>query len=472
MANATRARREKSSIPPSGGTYVEPADLYQATERIRQAACRDNALRFTALWHHVYQVDRLRAAYLGLKRDAAPGIDNQTWQHYGEHLEENLHTLSQRLQRGAYRAQPVRRAYIPKADGNQRPLGVTTLEDKIVQRSTVEVLNAIYETDFLGFSYGFRPERSPHEALDALYVGLMTKKVSWVLDVDIRGYFDTIDRNQLVRMVQHRIADPRVIRQIMKWLYAGVLEEGIQTDRGEGVPQGSSISPLLSNVYLHYVFDLWVQRWRQRQARGDVVVVRFADDIVIGFQHQDEAMQFQEALRHRFAPFNLALHPEKTRLIEFGRYAAENRRQRGEGKPEHFEFLGFTHVCARSRKGNFEVLRQTIRKRMQAKLKEIQGELRHRLHAPIPRVGRWLRSVLQGYFQYYGLPGNTRNLSAFHYYVGRIWHRTLRRRSQRQRLTWKRMDRLIHRWFPSPRVTHPNPDFRLYVITRGKSPVR
>lgn len=470
--NATRARHEKSSIQPSGSTYVEPADLSQATERIRQAACRDKALRFTALWHHIYQEDRLRAAYLGLKHDAAPGVDNETWQPYGEDLEENLRALSQRLQRGAYRAQPVRRAYIPKADGSQRPLGVTTLEDKIVQRSTVEVLNAIYETDFLGFSYGFRPGRSPHAALDALYVGLMTKKVSWVLDVDIRGYFDTIDRDQLVQFVQHRIADQRIVRQLNKWLHAGVLEEGVQTDSGAGVPQGGSISPLLSNVYLHYVFDLWAQRWRQRQARGEVVVVRFADDIVIGFQHRDEAVRFQEELGQRFAPFNLTLHPDKTRLIEFGRYAAENRQRRGEGKPEHFEFLGFTHVCAKSRKGHFEVLRQPIRKRMQAKLKEIQRELRHRLHAPIPHVGRWLRSVLQGYFLYFGLPGNMRNLSAFHYYMGRIWYRTLRRRSQRHRLTWKRMNRLIQQWFPSPRITHPNPDFRLYVMTRGKSPVR
>ena len=337
-------------------------------ERVRQAARRDRKQRFTALLHHVYDVDRLRAAYLALKRDAAAGVDGETWRHYGEALEANLRDLAARVKRGAYRASPVRRAYIPKADGRQRPLGVPTLEDKIVQRAVVEVLNAIYEPDFLGFSYGFRPGRSPHHALDALTVGIETKKVNWVLDADIRGFFDTLNHEWLIRFLEHRVADRRVVRLIQKWLSAGVLEDGQRTRSEVGTVQGGSISPLLANIYLHYVFDLWVQRWRRTQARGDVVVVRFADDFVVGFEHREEAERFLAELRERFARFGLALHPDKTRLIEFGRYADRNRRGRGDGKPETFNFLGFTHSCGKTRKGRFTVLRQTMRQRWQAKL--------------------------------------------------------------------------------------------------------
>jgi RNA-directed DNA polymerase len=441
-------------------------------ERIRQAACRDKQLRFTTLWHHVYDIEHLRGAYFSLKRNAAPGVDGETWRHYGEQLEDNLKALSDRLKRGAYRAKPVKRAYIPKPDGRQRPLGVTTLEDKIVQRATVEVLNAIYETDFLGFSYGFRPGRSPHDALNALSAGIMTRKVSWVLDADIRGYFDAISHEWLVKFIEHRIADRRVIRHIKKWLNAGVLEDGSRTYSEEGVPQGGSVSPMLANVYLHYVFDLWVKRWRNRQAAGDVIVVRFCDDVVVGFQYQQDAEGFLEALRKRFRKFNLELHEDKTRLIEFGRFAVQNRKRQGKGKPETFDFLGFTHICGKTRKGKFVVLRYTIAKRMRAKLLELKGELRRRLHWPVPVVGKWLRVVLLGHYRYFGVPGNIRKIGAFKYHLSLLWFRTLRRRSQRHRLIWERMSRLINRWLPRPRICHTYPDLSLYVKTRCKSPVR
>jgi len=437
-----------------------------ALERVRQAAREDRKAQFTALLHHTYALDTLRAAYFSLKKDAAPGVDGETWRHYGQALEENLRDLSERLKRGAYRAKPVRRVYIPKADGRQRPLGVTALEDKLVQRATVEVLNAIYETDFLGFSYGFRPGRSPHDALDALYVGLLRRKVNWVLDLDIRGFFDAIDHGWLVKFVEHRIADQRVVRLIQRWLNAGVLEGGIRTVAQEGTPQGGSASPLLANIYLHYVFDLWVQRWRKKQATGEVIVVRFADDIVLGFESEREARQFQSELTERFHKFNLELHPEKTRLLEFGPHAARNRQQRGEGKPETFDFLGFTHICATTRSsGRFTVLRQTIRKRVQAKLAEVKLALRHRLHDPIPEQGRWLRSVVAGHLRYYGVPMNSPALASFRFQVGRLWQRALSRRSQNGHVPWDRMRRLIGLWLPRARICHPYPLRRMGVIT-------
>jgi RNA-directed DNA polymerase len=447
-------------------------DLPNAMERIRQAARRDKRMQFTSLWHHVYDVDRLRAAFYGLKHNAAPGVDGQTWHRYGENLEANLMDLSARLGRGGYKAKPVRRSYIPKPDGRQRPPGVTVLEDKIVQRAAAEVLSAVYEVDFLGFSYGFRPGRNPHSALNALYAGIMTRKVSWILDADIRGYFDAIDHDWLMKFIEHRIADKRVQRHIKKWLNAGVLEDGITTYSDEGVPQGGSISPILANVYLHYAFDLWAHRWRQKQARGDVIMVRFCDDFVVGFQYQEDAKRFYKDLVERFRKFNLELHGGKTRIIEFGRFAAENRKRRGEGKPDSFDFLGFTHICGKSRKGKFVVLRHTIGKRMIAKLKALKEELRGRLHWPIPVVGRWLRVVLLGHYRYYGLPGNSRKLESFRYHLTHLWYKVLRRRSQRHTINWERMNRLIARWFPMPRVCHPHPDLSLYVITRGRSPVR
>jgi group II intron reverse transcriptase/maturase len=437
-----------------------------ALERIRQAASKDKEMRFTALFHHIYAPAALRTAYLCLKREAAPGVDGETWRHYGEALEDNLQDLSHRLKQGAYRAKPVRRVYIPKADGRLRPLGVTALEDKIVQRAAVEVMNAIYETDFLGFSYGFRPKRSQHNALDALYTGLLTKKVNWVLDLDIRGFFDAISREWLVKFIKHRIADRRVMRLIQKWLNAGVLEDGKRIRMEAGTPQGGSASPLLANIYLHYVFDLWAQAWRRKQAHGDVIVVRYADDIVVGFQSEADAKQFLAELTERFRKFSLELHPDKTRLLEFGSFAVRNRKRRGVGKPETFDFLGFTHICGKKRSnGYFTVKRQTIRKRQQAKLNSVKAELRQRMHAPIQDTGKWLRSVVSGHIRYYGVPMNSYALSTFRFKVGWLWHRALSRRSQNGRVPWDRMRRLIDRWLPPVRVYHPFPLRRMGVIT-------
>jgi group II intron reverse transcriptase/maturase len=349
---------------------------------------------------------------------------------------------------------------------------VTVLEDKIVQRALVEVMNGIYETAFLGFSYGFRPGRSPHDALNALMAGIMTKKVGWVLDADIRGYFDSIDHEWLVKFVQHRIADKRVIRHIQKWLQAGVMEQGVVTLPEEGVPQGGSVSPLLANIYLHYVLDLWADQWRRKKTRGDVIIVRFADDFIIGFQHQGDALRFLEALRERFHRFGLELNAEKTRLLEFGRFAVENRAKRGQGKPETFDFLGFTHSCGRTRNGKYVVNRRSIGKRIRGKLKSLKTELRQRLHEPTPMVGKWLRAVLLGHYRYYGVPGNSSKMEGFLYHVTHLWYKTLQRRSQRYRLNWVRMKRYISRWLPRPRIYHPYPDLSRYVITQGRSPVR
>jgi group II intron reverse transcriptase/maturase len=445
---------------------------HNALDRIREAARRDGRQRFTALLHHVYDVDRLRFAYYALKRTAAAGVDGQTWKQYGEELEANLRDLSRRLERGAYRAKPVRRTYIPKADGRQRPLGVPALEDKLVQRAVVEVLNAIYEQDFLGFSYGFRPKRNPHLALDALAVGIHTRRVNWVLDADIRAFFDTLDHGWLVKFVEHRIGDQRVVRLIQKWLKAGVLEEGRRICSEVGTVQGGSISPLLANIYLHYVFDLWTQRWRKTQARADVVVVRYADDFVVGFEHREEAERFLTELRERFQQFGLELHPDKTRLLPFGRQTDRRWRNGGGDKPGTFNFLGFTHSCGKTRKGGFTVLRQTMHKRVQAKLVALKAELRRRMHVPIPEQGAYLGSVVNGHVQYYGVPMNGWAITAFRQAVGRLWFRTLRRRSQKHRLTWERMGRLVRLFLPPARICHPYPLQRFGVLTQGRSPVR
>lgn len=439
-----------------------------ALERVRQVARRDRKQRFTALLHHVYDTERLRSAYQALKRDAAAGIDGETWRHYGEQLEGNLRDLSERLKRGAYRARPVRRAYIPKADGRLRPLGVPALEDKLVQRAVVEVLNAIYEQDFLGFSYGFRPGRNPHQALDALCAGIMTRSVNWVLDADIKSFFDTLDHNWLVRFVEHRIADRRVVRLIQKWLRAGVLEDGQRTVSETGTVQGGSISPLLANLYLHYVFDLWVQRWRSKRAHGSVIVVRYADDFVVGLEQRHEAEALLAELRERLARFGLELHPEKTRLIHFGRSAGRS----GGPKPPTFNFLGFTHSCGKTRKGSFTVLRQTMRTRWQAKLREVKLELRKRLHLPIPELGAYLGAVVRGHVRYYGVPMNGPAIGAFRAAVAKLWWRALCRRSQTADIAWCRMRRFIDRWLPPARICHPYPLVRLAVITQGKSRMR
>jgi group II intron reverse transcriptase/maturase len=460
-----RGQAEGNSTQRSSHRAQDRARLSQALDRVRQAARRDKRLRFTTLWHHVYDIERLRQHFFALKRTSAAGVDGETWEHYGEQLEENLQDLSGRLKRGAYRAKPVRRAYIPKSDGRQRPLGVPALEDKLVQRAVAEVMGAIYETDFKGFSYGFRPGRGQHNALDAAAVAIRRKRVNWVLDADIRGFFDAIDHEWLVKFVEHRIADRRIIRQLRKWLKAGVLEDGDLRYAECGTPQGGSVSPLLANIYLHYALDLWVDWWRRTRTDKDVVIVRYADDFIIGFQSRADAEQFLTEMRQRLGKFGLELHGEKTRLIEFGRYAARDRKQQGKGKPETFNFLGFTHMCAQTRKaGRFVIKRKTMRQKMQAKLKELKRELRRRLHDPVPEVAEWLASVLRGHYQYYGVPFNSRALDGFRRQVVRLWFRTLRRRSHKTRLTWERMTRL-QRWLPQPRIVHPYPEDRLCVTT-------
>ena len=441
----------------------EPDKRGSGLQGVRQAAKRDETMRFTALLHHV-TVDLLRASYLELKRTAAPGVDGVTWQEYGHGLEDRLADLHGRAHRGAYRAQPSKRAWIPKANGRQRPLGIAALEDKIVQQAVATVLAQIYEEDFLGFSYGFRPGRSCHRALDALWVGIMHRKVNWVLDADIRGFFDNLSHEWMLKFVEHRVADRRILRLIRKWLQAGVSEDGQWSKTTVGTAQGAVISPLLANVFLHYVLDLWVQQWRGRHARGDVIFVRYADDFVLGFQHRDDAERFRQDLRERLAKFGLELHPDKTRLIEFGRFAAEGRAKRGEGKPETFEFLGFTHCCGQTRKGAFTIKRVSIAKRMRAKLQEVKQQLKRAMHREVAEVGRWLRSVVQGWFNYHAVPGNRRCLDQFRTQVARLWRFVLRRRSQKgTRWTWERMKRLIDRWLPRPQTLHPFPDQRLIV---------
>ncbi len=442
-----------------------------ALERVREVARTDKEARFTALLHHV-SLSRLRQAYWAIRPQAAPGVDGVTWADYGQNLEVNLQDLHTRVQAGRYRATPSRRVYIPKADGRQRPLGIASLEDKIVQRAVVEVLNAVYEVDFRGFSYGFRPGRGPHHALDALAAGISRKRVNWVLDADIRNFFGQLDHSWLRKFLGHRIADKRVLRLIDKWLTAGVIEEGEWTACEEGAPQGASASPLLANVYLHYVLDLWADWWRRRHAHGDVIIVRFADDFIVGFEDEQDAQRFLNDLRERLARFGLELHPDKTRLIEFGRHAARRRKARGLGKPETFDFLGFTHISGKTKWGKFWLKRITITKRMRAKLREVNDQLKRRRHQPIPVQGQWLRSVVQGHLAYYAVPGNIDAVTAFRSQATRHWFKALRRRSQRTRLNWERMNRLAKRWLPPARVKHPFPDVRFNARTQGRSPVR
>jgi RNA-directed DNA polymerase len=440
----------------------------QALDRVRKAAKLRKKEKFTALFHHI-NADLLQEAFYALKRNAAPGVDGTTWRTYEADLDLKLTDLHSRVHRGTYRALPSRRTYIPKADGRQRPLAVAALEDKIVQRATVEVLNCIFEEDFLGFSYGFRPGRGQHNALDALCVGITSKKVNFILDADVRSFFDEVSQQWLVRFVEHRIGDRRMIRLIQKWLKAGVLEGGVVTVSDKGTGQGSVISPLLANVYLHYVFDLWAHRWRQREATGDMIIARYADDIVVGFEHESDARRFWDAMRKRLEEFSLSLHPDKTRLIEFGRHAADRRAQRGLRKPETFKFLGFVFICGRSRKGKFQLKRKSRRDRMRAKLSEIKEELRRRMHQPIPIQGYWLAQVIRGYFAYHAVPTNSSALSVFHYHVRRLWLRTLRRRSQKDRFSWERMTKLANDFLPRPKILHPWPNVRFAVTTQGGS---
>jgi len=457
-----RAGTEGNAIQQSTSRTQNRNNVSQALGRVRKAARERKKERFTALLHHV-SVDLLCTAFLALKRAAAAGVDGLTWRDYDADLDRNLTDLHDRVHRGAYRALPSRRQYIPEADGRQRPLAIAALEDKIVQRAVVMVLNAIYEEDFLGFSYGFRPGRGQHDALDALDVGINSRKVNYILDADIRSFFDEVSQEWLIRFVEHRIGDKRIIRLIRKWLKAGILEDGIVTVPEKGTGQGSVASPLLANVYLHYVFDLWAERWRRRQASGDMIMLRYADDIVAGFEHEADACRFLDEMRARFAEFSLSLHPDKTRLIEFGRRAATRRAKRGLGKPETFDFLGFTFICGRSRRGGFLLMRKTRGDRMRTKLKEIKEELRWRMHQPIPEQGRWLRQVVGGYFNYHAVPTNARAIKAFHHHAVRLWLRTLRRRGQKDRFSWGRMDRLVKEWLPKPRILHPWPSVRFAV---------
>jgi RNA-directed DNA polymerase len=438
------------------------ASVTQALERIRIAARERKKERFTALFHHI-SIDLLEEAFYELKENAAPGVDRLRWTDYEADLERKLKDLHERVQRGAYRALPSRRVYIPKPDGRQRPLAVAALEDKIVQRAVVALLNAIYEQDFLGISYGFRLGRGTHDALDALCVGIDSRKVSWILDADIRSFFDEISQEWLIRFVEHRIGDRRIIRLIQKWLKAGVLEDGIVTVGDRGTGQGTVISPLLANIYLHYALDLWAVRWRRREATGDMIIVRYADDFIVGFQHESDARCFLDEMRERLREFALSLHPEKTRLIEFGRFAAERRKRRGLGKPETFNFLGFTFICGKTRAGSFQLQRKTRRDRMRTKLRMIKEEMWRRMHQPIPIQGKWLWHVVRGYFNYHAVPTNFRALVAFRTEIAKRWHRVLTRRSERTKLNWARMKRLIGEWLPRPRILHPWPDKRFAV---------
>ena len=457
-----RAGAEGNVSQQSTGRAQYRGTVSQALKRIRQAARQRKKEKFTALFHHV-SIDHLEEAFFELKENAAPGVDGLTCRDYEQHLERNLEDLHARVHRGAYRALPSRRVYIPKPDGRQRPIAVAALEDKIVQRATAAVLSAIYEEDFLGFSYGFRPGRSTHDAMDALMVGITSTKVNWILDADIRSFFDTVSQEWLIKFVEHRVGDRRIIRLIQKWLKAGVLEDGIVTVSDKGTGQGSVISPLLANLYLHYVLDLWAERWRRREAAGDMIIVRYADDFIVGFEHESDARRFLDEMRERLQEFALSLHSEKTRLIEFGRLAAANRKRRGFGKPETFNFLGFTFICGKTRQGKFQLQRKTRSDRMRAKLKMIKEEMWQRMHQPIPEQGKWLGRVVRGYFNYHAVPTNAHALGVFRHHVTDLWRRTLRRRSQKDRITWARMTQLANNWLPKPIILHPWPSDRFAV---------
>ncbi len=461
-----RAETERNAGQQSTCGTQGQISVSQALERIRQVAKERKKEKFTSLLHHI-SIDLLDEAFFELREDAAPGVDGLTWTEYEQDLERNLEDLHARIHRGAYRALPSRRTYIPKPDGRQRPLAIAALEDKIVQRATAAVLNAIYEEDFLGFSYGFRPGRGTHDALNALCVGIERKKVNWILDADIRSFFDEISQEWLIRFLEHRIGDQRIIRLIRKWLKAGILEDGIVSVSDRGTGQGSVISPLLANIYLHYALDLWAERWRRREATGDMIIVRYADDFIVGFQYERDVRRFLDEMRARLQEFALTLHPEKTRLIEFGRFAAKDRKARGLGKPETFNFLGFTFICGKTRSGKFLLKRKTRRDRMRAKLRMIKAEMWRRMHQPIHQQGKWLGYVVRGYFNYHAVPTNFRALKVFRDEITKRWRRVLHRRSQRIDLNWARMNSLIDEWLPRPRILHPWPSLR-FAVTHSR----
>lgn len=458
-------REENMSVPVTSHTQgcvsqpLEREAVISGLGRVRQAAMKDKNTRFTALMHHM-TLDLLRDSFMDLNHKAAPGIDSQTWDDFEADLDANILELYADIRAGGYRALPSMRRYIPKADGRLRPLGIASVEDKIVQRAAVEILSAIYEVDFVDSSYGFRPNRGCHDALDQLYIDITQRKVSWILDADIQGFFDAISHDWMIRFLEHRIADTRMIQLVRKWLKAGYLEKGEWRSTELGCPQGGSASPLLANIYLHYVLDLWVEV-QKKEARGEVHFVRYADDFVVGFQYKDDAVRFLNLLGKRLGKFELSLHPTKTRLIEFGRFAAENRRRRGEGKPETFDFLGFTHICSVTRKNKkFKLLRKTINKRMTAKLKALGGELRLRINEAVKDVGKWLGRVVTGYYNYYAVHDNLDTLGSFRYQLGKRWMKIIRRRSHKARMTWDKFGKILKKWIPAPTLVHPYPNQR------------
>ncbi len=428
-------------------------------QRIGERAKQKPEEKWTTLLSHI-RVPFLKEAYQRLRRNAAAGVDEVTWHEYGERLDERLLDLESRVHRGSYHPQPVRRVLIPKGDGKMRQLGIPTLEDKIVQQAVQMILTPIFEADFIGFSYGFRPGRSQHDALDAL-AEAVRRKVNWVLDADIEAFFDTIDHRHLQTFLEHRIGDTRMVRLLMKWAKAGVMEDGKRHETEAGTPQGGIISPLLANLYLHYVLDLWVLSWRKKHASGEMYVVRYADDFVMGFQKEQDVMAMRRALTERLAHFGLKLHPQKTRVIEFGRFARDSRAGRGLAKPETFDFLGFTHIAGISREGKFQLKRRTSRNKRRAKLARLKEETERRRHHAVNGQYRWLTSVLKGHYRYYGVPSNIRALAQFRQAVRTMWHRSLQRRSQRAR--WKKADyEAFDARFPlpPPRIVHPWPDTR------------
>lgn len=441
-------------------------------ERIGQRAQGREGERFNNLLSAL-KVPLLKEAYQRLRRSAAPGVDGVTWDEYGEHLDARVLDLQDRIHRGSYHPQPVRRVHIPKGDGRTRPLGIPALEDKVVQQAVRMVLEPIFEAAFKGFSYGFRPGRSQHDALNALAEAI-SRKVNWVLDADIRSFFDTIDHGWMQQFLEHRIADRRMVRLLMKLLHSGVMEDGELREVEEGAPQGGNVSPLMANIYLHYALDLWVHQWRKRYARGEVYIVRYADDFVMGFQHEQDALAMREALASRLAKFGLELHPDKTRVLRFGRFAHEKCEREGHKRPETFDFLGFTHIAGQDRRGAFQLKRRTSRKKRKAKLEGLREQMRRRRHQPVPMQHAWLSSVLRGHYRYYGVPTNSRALGSLRERVRQSWHDQLQRRSQRARWDAAQHAAFARRFpLPLPKIHHPWPSLRhARPSTRGGSPVR
>lgn len=456
-----RAPTERNSGQEAAHRAQSRVSASNGLERVRQRAEADKTFRFNNLFHFL-KVDLLRASFYELKRKAAPGLDGVTWHEYERKLEERLPELERELHIGSYRATPAKRGYITKDDGRQRPLGIQAVEDKVVQQACVTILNAVFEPSFSGYSYGSRPGRSQHEALDALHEGIIRRKINWILDCDITGFFDNLSHVHLLSFLEERVTDKRMLRLIRKWLRVGWVEDGKRHPGTIGTPQGSVISPLLANVFLNVVMDKWASAWRRAEAKGDVIILRYVDDAVFGFQYEAEGRAFLEALRERLAVYELTLHPTKTRLVEFGRFAASNRRERGQSKPETFDFLGFTHICGVTRRGRFCIRRITIRKRLRRKLKEVKAELVKRMHHPVKDVGAWLASVIRGFTNFYAVPGNLKAPREFYTQISRLWLWVIRRRSQKARCrwTWERFYQLQSQWLPRPRLVHPYPSVR------------